>query len=245
MTKKIILTLIVYIGLICADFIITKGLSTNGMVYYKDGESVVAGTPSAPQSKETEPIFKEDVIYSDVRATVYHATQAQTDATPFITADNSFIDTSKVNDLRWIAVSRDLLRLKTSKYNFTGKLRLGDTIWISYDKEQVIKFAKAHKLNPDLIINKYDKVVGWWVVKDTMGDYFWEPKGGDSTMVATAKLNPNEYKIKDGIVYKKSYQRNWIDFLQHPKTGMLHHWNKSLIITKKTVVGHKAISKSG
>ena len=43
-----------------------------------------------------------------VTATIYHATPAQTDSTPDITASNKKIDISNPLKHRWIAVSRDL-----------------------------------------------------------------------------------------------------------------------------------------
>ena len=43
-----------------------------------------------------------------VTATCYRATVGQCDATPFITANNSHIDTSRIDELRWLAVSRNL-----------------------------------------------------------------------------------------------------------------------------------------
>ena len=58
-----------------------------------------------------------------VRYTVFNAESGQTDASPLITADQSKIDVKElaIGNLRWVAVSRDLLK----KYNF------GDTIIVT------------------------------------------------------------------------------------------------------------------
>ena len=43
-----------------------------------------------------------------VTGTIYHAVEAQTDSTPFITASNRVINKDNPGGHRWIAVSRDL-----------------------------------------------------------------------------------------------------------------------------------------
>lgn len=224
MIRKFIMTIVVYIG----------GILLNYAMVSKGSDATVI----SHVAYVTQPIFADEVMYKNVKATVYHAVAEQTDNTPFLTADNSFIDTSRVNSLRWIAVSRDLLKLKTRRYNFKGKIKLGDTIWISYDKRDVIKTARERKIPVNSLLKKYDQIVGWWVVKDTMGDYYWKSTSKSTNKIDSAMLNSKEYKIDKGIVYQRYYQRNWIDFLQHPKTGMLEYWNKSIIITKKRLVGH-------
>ena len=69
----------------------------------------------------------EYISYSNktiVTASVYYPTINQTDSTPLITADNSYIDTTKLvkNEIRWIALSRDLLTRWGGKFNY------GDTV---------------------------------------------------------------------------------------------------------------------
>lgn len=235
--KKVIMTVVVYLGVTFLNFLLHANLSTN---YAMEGNYDGIKAPSI-LSYKTENIFADEIIYRDIKATVYHAEVSQCDDTPFITADNSFIDTARVNQLRWIAVSRDIVNLKTPRYNFKGKLKLGDTVWISYDKEAVYRHAKENKLDSGRtarLIKKYDKIVGWWVVKDTMGDYFWEPTNILPKNMTTAMIKNSDYKLENRVVFKKHYQRKWIDFLQHPKTGMLDYWTKSIIITKRRVIGH-------
>lgn len=230
--------MIVYVSAMFVEIIFSAGLSKQASV--SDEENTITLKTHTTKIL-TEPIYEEKIIYKDVRGTVYHAVEEQCDDTPLITADNSFIDTTRVNELRWIAVSRDLINFQSKRHNFTGKLKMGDTVWITYDRKAVLAQVKTGKVSERFIINKYDKVVGWWVVKDTMGEYCWVPQKKDSITIAHATQYPSEYKFEKGVYYKKWHQRNWVDFLQDPKTGMLHHWDKCLIITKRKVVGHKPI----
>ena len=66
------------------------------------------------QAEEDE--FIED--WSKVTVTVYNPVMEQCDSTPLITADNSEIDLKKLKQgkLKWVAVSRDLLKSGKSKY---------------------------------------------------------------------------------------------------------------------------------
>ena len=50
-----------------------------------------------------------DVIFQQVRATMYHPVEEQCDDTPLITADGSKIDPYKVSSWNWIAVSQHML----------------------------------------------------------------------------------------------------------------------------------------
>jgi len=68
-------------------------------------------------SEKKAPIF--------VTATVYHATENQTDSTPMITADNTDLSKIDINKYKIIAVSRDLL------YMNGGPLKFGDTVLVS------------------------------------------------------------------------------------------------------------------
>lgn len=147
------------------------------------------------------------IVSYNTRGTCYHATAAQCDNTPFITADGSFIDTAKAHKLRWCAVSRDLIKSK--------KIRMGDTI---------------HILSP------FKEINGVWRVKDKMGAYFWKKiklKDLDSLKEDIIE-NPHEFKMVKGRMCQKSYQNNWIDFLSHPKRGIRGSWPAEIYILKKT-----------
>lgn len=89
-------------------------------------------------------IFPEEGDVVDiVKATKYNPVESQCDSDPLITADNSKIDTSKLekHQIRWIAISRDL----RGRYNY------GDTVIIESDNKNI---------------------EGEWVVRDTMNPRF-------------------------------------------------------------------------
>lgn len=191
--------------------------------------TLVAAMPKNIESKtdetsdcktDTLQIYDFETLYTDIFGTVYHPVQEQTDDTPLITADGSRIDPKRINELRWVALSRDLLNLKTSRYNFTGKIKFGDTIYVeSFD----------------------ERIRGYWIVKDSMGAYYWqEQKNADSTDV---KYLTKQYKIENGKVFKKISQEKWIDFLQDPKTGFCAAWKKRDIIIKKRVLRQTVVKQ--
>ena len=81
-----------------------------------------------------------EIIFKQVRATMYHPVEAQCDDTPLITADGSKIDPYKVSDWNWIAVSQHMLSRNG------GPLNYGDTVYV---------FGTEHK-------------DGMYIVKDCM-----------------------------------------------------------------------------
>ena len=81
-----------------------------------------------------------EVIFQQVRATMYHPVEEQCDDTPLITADGSKIDPYKVSNWNWIAVSQHMLTRNG------GPLNYGDTVYI---------FGTEHK-------------DGMYVIKDCM-----------------------------------------------------------------------------
>tara|TARA_R110002012_G_scaffold83502_1_gene210106 strand:- start:85 stop:636 length:552 start_codon:yes stop_codon:yes gene_type:complete len=65
-----------------------------------------------------------EVIFKQVRATMYHPVEEQCDDTPLITADGSKIDPYKVSNWNWIAVSQHMLTRNG------GSLNYGDTVYV-------------------------------------------------------------------------------------------------------------------
>ena len=65
-----------------------------------------------------------DVIFEQVKATMYHPVEEQCDDTPLITADGSNINPYKVSDWNWIAVRQYMLKRNG------GPLDYGDTVYI-------------------------------------------------------------------------------------------------------------------
>ena len=72
-----------------------------------------------------------------VTATCYKANYSECDSTPLFTADGSFIDTTRTDELRWIAVSRDLERegyKMGNKVNVYGVGKDYDGVWTIKDR---------------------------------------------------------------------------------------------------------------
>ncbi len=60
-----------------------------------------------------------------VTATAYSAVPGQTDNEPFVTADNSTIPTGYTSNIRWLALSHDLLK------RWDGPFAYGDTVRVT------------------------------------------------------------------------------------------------------------------
>lgn len=86
------------------------------------------------------------LLHPDVTVTMYNPVPGQTDDTPNIVADGTHFDVEIASELRWIAVSRDLLK------RWGGPLNYGD---------------KVH-----LIIPGSPEKSGIYTVKDTMNPRF-------------------------------------------------------------------------
>ena len=59
-----------------------------------------------------------------VTVTMYNAKESQCDSSPLITADNTFIVKEKIDDLKYIAISRDLHKRYGGPFEFNDKLLL-------------------------------------------------------------------------------------------------------------------------
>ena len=83
-------------------------------------------------TEETEYSYVPDEYdeedWNKVTVTVYNPVVEQCDSTPYITADNSKIDLAKLKQgkLKWVAVSRDLLKNGVVKYGGRVKLECED-----------------------------------------------------------------------------------------------------------------------
>lgn len=99
-----------------------------------------------------------------VTGTYYHAVAGQTDSSPLRTSDGSYINPEEVRNLKWCALSRDLLCVpKFAHKDNTGKLWkgkycYGDTILVT---------------TVDSTKGKYvEKILGIWIVHDVMNKRF-------------------------------------------------------------------------
>ena len=125
------------------------------------------------ENEETADNFDENNYwyedYSDpeedsVLITWYNPCESQCDSDPLVTADMSKIDVDKLNnrDIRWIAVSRDLLE----------KYSMGDTViiespnpringeWVIHDK-----MNKRFTKRIDLLVAEKDEYYNLWMPK--------------------------------------------------------------------------------
>jgi len=93
--------------------------------------------------------------YHIVTASCYRPTIGQCDSTPLITADGSKIDTNNIDNLRWLAISRNLEK----HYKMGDKILVAgvgnglDGIWIIKDR-----MNKRFKNKIDFLIS--DKITG-------------------------------------------------------------------------------------
>ena len=102
--------------------------------------------PAVGREVTTEVLYVDAEI-TEVIGTIYNAVEAQCDADPLVTADNSKISLTvlKTGSLRWVALSRDLLKRWGGPYNY------GDTIHVHHSDK---------------------RIRGKWVVHDTMNARF-------------------------------------------------------------------------
>jgi hypothetical protein len=152
----------------------------------------IAGTTTlSGQTRE-----KIELMYGNVWGRLYNPVRVQCDETPTITADGSHIDTLHASQLRWAAVSQDLLwsplrhRLFVKDSlddRYQGKIKFGDTIWVE---------------SPNPNIN------GKWVIHDLMNKAY--RKGidflqttGDGGLYNNNKLWSGTFKIISIYVINK------------------------------------------
>jgi hypothetical protein len=79
-------------------------------------------TPALPLVVAKAPIALPKTY--TVTATAYEAVAGQTDADPFVTADNSRIPKGYSSHTRWLALSRDLLKPSGGPFEFGDKVRV-------------------------------------------------------------------------------------------------------------------------
>jgi hypothetical protein len=109
--------------------------------------------------------IKEEKRYMLDALTVYHPEKRQCDRTPLITASNSKIDLTKLQnqDIRWMALSRDLLK------RWKGDFHYGDTVLVTSGDSHIDGFwvikdtmNKRYKNRGDLLFDKQVRRLGKW-----------------------------------------------------------------------------------
>jgi hypothetical protein len=97
--------------------------------------------------------------------TIYNPVENQCDDSPLITANNSRIDLDKLsrNEIRWMALSRNLLKRWNGQFNYgdTVKLEAGDPsidgLWVVNDN-----MNKRFKDRGDLLFHRDARSTGIW-----------------------------------------------------------------------------------
>ena len=97
--------------------------------------------------------------------TIYNPVASQCDDSPLITANNSRIDLEKLrrNEIRWMALSRDLLKRWNGAFNYgdTVRLEAGDAsidgLWVINDN-----MNKRFKNRGDLLFHRDSRSTGIW-----------------------------------------------------------------------------------
>lgn len=113
--------------------------------------------------KNIEKLEPKKVNITNVTATVYYPVVAQTDDTPFITADGSRINQKHPRKHKWIAVSRNLLT------RWGGHIDYGDKVHVTgisnrldgvYTVRDTMKRRLRNRI--DILVGPNDNVNGYW-----------------------------------------------------------------------------------
>lgn len=97
-----------------------------------------------------------------VAGSIYHPVTEQCDERPLETASGDWIDTNRITELKWIAVSRDLHK------RWGGELKFGDTVIISgtgiIDGEYVVKdiMNKRYHRKIDILVSPESGIYNHW-----------------------------------------------------------------------------------
>ncbi len=110
-------------------------------------------------------VAKKETSYLLETLTIYNPTTSQCDRTPLITASNTKINVDKLykGELRWIALSRNLLKRWNGEFAYgdTVKLSSGDPaidgLWIIHDT-----LNKRYKDRGDLLFDSRIRKLGKW-----------------------------------------------------------------------------------
>ena len=108
----------------------------NKVILLKDDELAMKDSIISKLSKQPKVIIKTDTGIN-VTATCYHANKKECDGSPNYTADGSHIDTTSIDELRWLAISRDLENLgfkMGGKVLIKGISKDFDGVWEIHDR---------------------------------------------------------------------------------------------------------------
>ena len=126
---------------------------------------ITAGLSSSGPKISNLPVIEKPSFEVLETLTIYHPVSSQCDADPLITANNSRIDLDKLsrNEIRWMALSRDMLKRWNGKFNYgdTVVLRAGDPdidgLWVVNDT-----MNKRFNDRGDLLFHRDTRSTGIW-----------------------------------------------------------------------------------
>ena len=107
---------------------------------------LLAGVITAKIIAPIEANYDRQLEVIEVEVTAYSPSKAQTDDNPFETASGRIVKPSELEQLRYIALSRDLIK----EYG----LKWGDTIWIAFQVEDTMN--KRIKNGVDIFFRNQD-----------------------------------------------------------------------------------------
>jgi hypothetical protein len=127
------------------------------------GLSSPAADTSAVREVALTPDISEHYVLETL--TIYNPLEDQCDDSPLITANNSRIDLEKLrrNEIRWMALSRDLLKRWNGEFNYGDTVRLDagdaaiDGLWVINDN-----MNKRFKKRGDLLFHPESRTTGIW-----------------------------------------------------------------------------------
>ncbi|WP_192821659.1 hypothetical protein [Rufibacter sp. LB8] len=137
--------------------------------FLKEISGSTTPSPAKPVTLNTLPTWTPTEVKKvttksiTVNASVYFPEEAQTDDTPFITADGSKINERNPRKHRWLALSRNLLA------RWGGKIHYGDSVKVEGISKQldgvyVVRDAMHRRIRNrvDILVGPNDKIMGYW-----------------------------------------------------------------------------------
>lgn len=150
MPKKLILICVLISFLLYP--LTTSKTTSNVFTSYEEIKEHLTESQSHQESTilSMELSFHFELISTKSTVTMYNPVYWQTDSTPLITADNSEINPDRASELRWVALSRNLLKRFNPKY---ASISFGDIVYLDIpdSKDKSGYYRVRDTMNPRFI----------------------------------------------------------------------------------------------